>query len=93
MDFHDPFFVIAIIGICMTAWVINNLIRAHHGYPVTDDWGRNVNKEQSREAELLATENEKLKGMIVRLEDRLAVLERIATDQPSRLTAEIERLR
>jgi hypothetical protein len=41
----------------------------------------------------LARENEVLRGKVGRLEDRMAVLERIATDAPSRLTAEIEKLR
>ena len=34
-----------------------------------------------------------LRGKLGRLEERLAVLERIATDAPARLTAEIEKLR
>lgn len=93
MDFHGPSFVIAIVAICTAGWIVNNWIRARHGYPITDDWGRNVNRETTREAELLTAENDKLKGMIVRLEDRISVLERIATDQPGRLSAEIDRLR
>lgn len=90
---HGSVFTIAIIAICMAAWVINNWIRARHGYPISDDWGRSVKTERSSAAELMAAENEQLKGMIVRLEERLATLERIATDEPTRLSAEIERLR
>ena len=41
----------------------------------------------------LAQENEMLRGKVGRLEERMAVLERIATDAPSRLTAEIDKLR
>lgn len=93
MDWQSPLFVLGLVLICTWGWVATTHIRAKHGYPVTDDWGRNVKRETTRDAELLAAENEKLKGMIVRLEDRLATLERIATDQPSRLSAEIDRLR
>ncbi len=49
--------------------------------------------EQGRTVELLTLENEKLNGQVLRLEDRLSVLERIATDQPLRLAREIDSLR
>ena len=46
-----------------------------------------------RKIELLSAENERLTGQIARLEERIAVLERIATDTPNRLSAEIDSLR
>ncbi len=52
-----------------------------------------VGIDGQRKVDLLSSENEKLMGKISRLEERIAVLERIATDQPSRLSAEIENLR
>jgi hypothetical protein len=42
---------------------------------------------------LLIAENEKLHGQISRLEERLAVLERIATDPAERVSREIDALR
>jgi hypothetical protein len=42
---------------------------------------------------LLTSENETLGNKISRLEERIAVLERIATDKSTRLADEIERLR
>jgi cell division protein FtsB len=45
------------------------------------------------EAVALQTENRELKAHVRTLEQRLQVLERIATDAPTRLTAEIENLR
>jgi hypothetical protein len=47
----------------------------------------------SDEVSQLERENAALRGKVNRLEDRMAVLERIATDAPARLTAEIEKLR
>ena len=44
-------------------------------------------------AEALERENAMLRGKVSKLEERTAVLERIATDAPTRLTAEIEKLR
>lgn len=46
-----------------------------------------------REVELLANENAGLRGQVSRLEERLAVLERIATDPAERTAREIEQLR
>ena len=46
-----------------------------------------------RAVELLARENEQQLGQIARLQDRLAVLERIATDKPTRLFEEIDALK
>lgn len=96
MDMHGPGFVIAIIALSLTAWVLNNFIRARHGYSVSDDWGRNLTKEDpeaSRKVELLSNENARLTGQIGRLEERIAVLERIATDPATRTAREIDALR
>ena len=49
--------------------------------------------ETRREMELLVNEDAGLKGQVVRLEERLAVLERIATDPAERTAREIEQLR
>jgi hypothetical protein len=46
-----------------------------------------------RKIELLSTENERLTGQIGRLEERLRVLERIATDPAERTAREIDALR
>ncbi|WP_156256434.1 hypothetical protein [Sandarakinorhabdus oryzae] len=96
MTFEGPLFVLAIIAMSMVGWVITTAIRARHGYPLEGEWGGTVNKlnpELERQNQLLAQENDLLRGRIGRLEERLSVLERIATDAPARLTAEIESLR
>ena len=49
--------------------------------------------EAERKIGLLTSENEQLGGKISRLEERIAVLERIATDKGVRLADEIESLR
>ena len=49
--------------------------------------------EAQRKIELLSSENERLTGQIGRLEERLRVLERIATDPAERTAREIEALR
>lgn len=47
----------------------------------------------TRQTELLVNENEVMRGQMLRLEDRLSVMERIATDNSLNLGREIERLR
>lgn len=96
MSWSGPGFVIAIIAISTLGWVVTSWIRAKHGYPVEGEWGGTVdrtNPDADRKIALLSTENGQLKGQISRLEERIAVLERIATDKPSRLSDEIDSLR
>ena len=95
MSFGGPAFVIAIVAICMAAWVITTAIRAKHGYPLTDDWGHTVHRRDPSDGTTkeLVAENERLKATVGRLEERLKVLERIATDPSRQLADEIDKLR
>jgi hypothetical protein len=96
MSWGGPSFIIAIVALSMGAWVLTSWIRAKHGYPLENEWGGLTEKsdpQAERKIELLSNENAELTGKIGRLEERIAVLERIATD-PARRTAEaIENLR
>jgi hypothetical protein len=96
MGFGGPSFIISIIAICTAGWVFNNWIRARHGYALEDEWGGKTHKidgEADQKILLLSNENEALNGKIGRLEERIAVLERIVTDKAGRLSDEIENLR
>jgi hypothetical protein len=96
MNWGGPLFVLAIIGMSMAAWVITTWIRAKHGYPVEGEWGGTVAKtdlDSARKVQLLEAENGKLLGQVSRLEERIAVLERIATDPAERTAREIDALR
>ena len=96
MHFGGPVFVIAIIAVCMGGWLISTWIRAKHGYPIENEWGGSVARtdpEAERKVGLLTSENEKLHGKVTRLEERIAVLERIATDPAARTAREIDELR
>jgi len=97
MSWGGPEFVILIVAISTFGWVATSWIRAKHGYPLEDEWLGKTYKEETPEAarqvELLTDENGRLKSQIDRLEERLAVLERIATDPAERTAREIEQLR
>lgn len=96
MSFAGPSFIVAIVMICTAGWIINNWIRARHGYPLENEWGGTTPKvdvDADRKIMLLSSENETLNGKIGNLEERIAVLERIVTDKAGRLSEEIEKLR
>lgn len=96
MDWGSPEFVIAIIAISTGGWIVNNWIRAKHGYELENEWGgrtAKTNPDEHRKIELLSNENAQLVGKIDRLQERLQVLERIATDPAKRTADEIEALR
>lgn len=97
MTWGSPTFVLAIIAISTMGWVLTTAIRARYGYPVEGEWGGTSHKVDNlattRQIELLSSENAALTGKIARLEERLSVLERIATDRPRRLEEEIDALR
>ncbi|RXD07017.1 hypothetical protein EQZ23_02710 [Sphingomonas sp. UV9] len=101
MGWGGPGFVLAIIAITTIGWIANNWIRTKHGYPPSDDWGNTMNwtgaqkqdPASERKVELLSSENERLTGKVSRLEERIAVLERIATDPAERTAREIDALR
>jgi hypothetical protein len=90
--------VIAVIALLSTlGWIATSWIRAKHGYPLENEWSGVVYKgeqpESARQVELLANENSSMKAQMGRLEERIAVLERIATDPAERTAREIEHLR
>lgn len=97
MDFAGPFFILAIVAMSFLAWIVTTAIRARHGYPIENEWGGMVTRDGDAEIKRLNAElqqeNRLLRGKVDRLEERLQVLERIATDAPARLSATIETLR
>ncbi len=96
MDWSGPGFVLAIIAMSTLGWMFTTWTRAKHGYPVENEWSGQAAKADpaaDRKIELLTNENERLTGQIGRLEERIAVLERIATDPAQRVARDIDALR
>ena len=96
MNWGGPGFVIAIIAISTLGWMFTTWIRAKHGYPVENEWSGTTTghaPDAERKVMLLTNENERLVGQVSRLEERIAVLERIATDPAERTSREIDALR
>ena len=96
MSWAGPGFVLAIIAMSMGAWVVTTWMRVRHGYPIENEWGGMTAKtdgDAERKVTILTGENERLHGQVSRLEERIAVLERIATDPAARVAREIDALR
>lgn len=81
-------FVLLIVLVSVGGWVMVNAIRMQARRAESGE-----DLEAARKIELLAGENGRLKEQIGRLEERVAVLERIATDEATRLGKEIDALR
>ncbi|GAA4763120.1 hypothetical protein GCM10023219_04260 [Stakelama sediminis] len=87
---------VLIVAVVMASKAFSTWVRVKHGYDPNDcRSGRNSrgSLESERKVELLSAENERLTGQVHRLEERIAVLERIATDPAERTAREIEALR
>ena len=93
MDFGDPTFVIAIIAVSTAGWLINNWIRAKHGYSLENEWGGMTDPTDSKASTELKRENDALRGELKTVHERVAVLERIVTDKGYGVAEQIEALR
>jgi len=94
MDWGGPSFVIAIIAVSYGAWILNNWIRAKHGYELEDEWGgKSSPKTDNVETARLKAENRDLNEKLDAMQDRMIVLEKIVTDRGYSLSEEIEALR
>ncbi|WBY16319.1 hypothetical protein PF049_12100 [Erythrobacteraceae bacterium WH01K] len=93
MDWGSPEFVIAIIALSTIGWVVNNWIRAKHGYELEDEWGGKTAPKDTGETQRLKAENAALHEKLDAMQDRMVNLERIVTDKGYTLSDEIEALR
>ena len=89
--------VLALVGIAIAiGWVITTWLRVKHGYPLESSWGEpihpKIDGETAERIKLLTNENAQLRAEIGSMKDRLETVERIVTDEPSRLEREINAL-
>jgi hypothetical protein len=81
-------FVVIMTGMVLFAALLHSWMRTRGEVKVAAG-----GLEATRQVELLSSENAGLKGQVGRLEERIAVLERIATDPADRTAREIDQLR
>jgi hypothetical protein len=92
MDHDHNWVWVAIPITAILAGVLTTWIRAKHGYPL-DRRGRRGEWPQGGEIADLKAAVASRDALIAKLEERVRVLERIATDKPASLRDEIDRLR
>ena len=86
-------FVFAISVVAIVACLINNWIKVRHGYSLTQDRCSRSGNGSKAQYDSIFQENRELKSRLSEVTERLAVLERIATDPAERVSREIEKLR
>lgn len=86
-----------IVSVAIGGWVLTTWLRIKNGYPLDGAWGQAIyprkSDETSERVTLLTQENAQLRAEIGSMKDRLANVERIVTDAPTRLAHDIDLLR
>ena len=88
--------VAIIVGIGVGGSLLNTWLRIRNGYPLETSWGKPLlpksDEDSVERIKLLTSENAQLRAEIGSVKDRLETIERIVTDEPARLSREIEQL-
>jgi hypothetical protein len=88
--------IVIIVALCIGGSLLNTWLKIKNGYPLQNAWGMAIHPRRDAETveriKLLTSENAQLRAEIGSMKDRLETVERIVTDQPSRLAKEIDQL-
>jgi len=86
--------IIVVVSVCGS--ILNNWLKIKNGYPLSNSWGMPLHPKTDQESiervRLLTQENAQLRAELGSLKDRMETVERIVTDQPSKLVREIDAL-
>ena len=89
--------IAAIVGISVAGYVFTTWLRIKNGYPLQNSWGMAIHPktdlETAERIKLLTGENAQLRAELGSLKDRMATMERIVTDEPSKLAQQIDQLK
>jgi hypothetical protein len=89
-------FIAIIVALGVGGSLLSTWIRIKNGYPLQNSWGLPIHPKTDQETaeriRLITGENAQLRAELGAVKDRLETLERIATDQPSRLARDIDAL-
>jgi hypothetical protein len=88
--------VVVIVALGVGGSLLHTWLRIRNGYPLQNSWGMAIHPKTDRESQerikLLTNENAQLRAELGSVKDRLETVERIVTDQPSKLAREIDSL-
>ncbi len=89
-------YIAIIISVSCAAGVLTTWMRIKNGYPLETGWGTplhpKADKESRERIKLLTNENAQLRAELGSIKDRLETIERIVTDEPSKIAREIDAL-
>jgi hypothetical protein len=89
-------FVAVIVALGVGGSLLSTWLKIKNGYPLSNSWGMPLHPKKDGETaeriRLLTTENAQLRAELGSIKDRMETIERIVTDQPSKLAREIEAL-
>jgi hypothetical protein len=89
-------FIAIIVALGVFGSLLSTWLKIRNGYPLSNSWGMPLHPKRDGEAleriKLLTGENAQLRAELGSIKDRLETLERIATDQPSKLARDIDAL-
>jgi hypothetical protein len=95
LEIFIPLIVVG-VGMVMIGWVASTWLRIKHRYPLEGAWGQAVYSKSDFESadhiRMLTAKNAELSAEVESLGNRLQTLERIATDQATRLARDIDAL-
>ena len=88
--------VAIIVAVAVGGGLLSTWLKIRNGYPLSNSWGLPLHPKSDRESveriKLLTNENAQLRAELGAVKDRLETIERIVTDQPSKLAREIDSL-
>ena len=88
--------VAIIVAIGVGGSLLGTWLKIKNGYPLQNSWGMALHPKSDEESveriKLLSSENAQLRAELGSAKDRLETIERIITDEPDRLSREIEQL-
>ena len=89
--------VVMIVAIGVGGSLLGTWLRIKNGYPLETSRGKPMHPSTDRGSQerikLLSSENAQLRAELGSVKDRLETIERIITDEPTRLSQEIDQLR
>ena len=89
--------VAVVVAFGVIGWVVTTWMRIKNGYPLDGSWGQAIypktDQETAERIKLLTGENAQLRAELGSLKDRLETIERIVTDEPSKLAQQIDQLK
>ena len=88
--------IAVIVALGVGGSLLHTWLRIKNGYPLQNSWGMAIHPKSDEESveriKLLTSENAQFRAELGSVKDRLETIERIITDEPARLSREIDQL-